>query len=107
MLVSLFAVSCSKDKGAPADQAPVCILTKIEQFKRDQPQQLSVWQYEYDGMTVYYIPGAGCMRLGELLDINCKLICHPDGGFTGMGDGKCNDFFKKRKNEKLIWKDER
>ena len=35
------------------------------------------------------------------------VICHPDGGISGKGDMKCPDFFEKRTNEKLIWKDAR
>jgi hypothetical protein len=67
----------------------------------------SIWRYEYNGKTVYYIPAYCCDMQSELFDGNCNKICSPDGGFTGKGDGKCSDFFTNRKNEKLIWKDER
>ncbi|WP_018478502.1 DUF6970 domain-containing protein [Pontibacter roseus] len=67
----------------------------------------AVWQYEYDGQTVYYIPPYCCDVPSQLYDSNCNLICSPDGGFTGRGDGKCNDFFEKRTNERLVWKDAR
>ena len=106
-IIALAAFSCKKESSSPSAETPDCIHRKIEAFKKADPQQISVYRYEYNGQTVYYIPGAGCMRLGELYDSSCNLICHPDGGFTGAGDGKCNDFFDKRKNEELIWKDPR
>jgi hypothetical protein len=36
-----------------------------------------------------------------------RLICQPDGGITGKGDGKCPDFDKNKTNEKLVWQDPR
>lgn len=45
--------------------------------------------------------------MSRLFDENCNRICAPDGGKTGKGDGKCPDFFEKRTDEKLVWKDER
>jgi len=42
-----------------------------------------------------------------VFDNNCNLLGHPDGGFTGKGDGTLPDFTKETKEEKLIWKDDR
>ncbi len=67
----------------------------------------SIWQYEYNGQTVYYVPPQCCDQFGQLYDASGTLLCAPDGGFTGRGDGKCPDFFKVRTNEVLIWKDSR
>nr|WP_262893218.1 hypothetical protein [Dyadobacter subterraneus] len=41
------------------------------------------------------------------MDENYNLLCSPDGGITGGGDGKCLDFVKKASNQKLIWNDEK
>jgi len=43
----------------------------------------------------------------ELYEDDCTLICAPDGGITGMGDGKCSDFFTERTAPELIWEDDR
>ncbi|MHC2993269.1 hypothetical protein OB13_17390 [Pontibacter sp. HJ8] len=82
---------------------------KIKKLKQEGVRNppASVWQYQYNGQTVYYIPPHCCDAPGILFDANCNYICSPDGGFTGQGDGKCNDFFEKRTNEKLIWQDDR
>jgi hypothetical protein len=42
-----------------------------------------------------------------LYDAGGDMICAPDGGLTGKGDGKCPDFLSIRKNEALVWKDTR
>ncbi len=45
--------------------------------------------------------------LSTLYNENCNVICSPDGGLTGSGDGQCSDFFDTRTDEKLIWEDVR
>lgn len=88
---------------------PSCIQTKISAIKTAPVRNPtgSVWQAEYKGNTVYFIPQYCCDIPSELFDNNCNLICNPDGGITGSGDGKCADFFSARKNVKLIWQDTR
>ena len=98
--------SCQKldlPKGTPS-----CIKKEIRKIlkegKRNPPAE--VWEYKYEGQTVYYIPPYCCDIMSVLLDDQCNIICHPDGGFNGGGDGKCIDFSKNRTEGKLIWKDE-
>jgi len=67
----------------------------------------SIWQYEYKGEIVYYVPPQCCDEYSTLYNENGEVICAPDGGLSGQGDGMCPDFFKDRKNEKLIWQDDR
>jgi hypothetical protein len=87
----------------------ICIKLKIREIQLEKVRNpaASVWQYDYNGQTVYYIPPYCCDIPGQLFDVNCIQICSPDGGITGTGDGKCADFFSNRKNEKLIWQDDR
>jgi hypothetical protein len=66
-----------------------------------------IWQYEYKGQTVYYIPPQCCDQFSDLYDAKGNLIGHPDGGMTGNGDGKYTDFFQLREKENLIWQDPR
>jgi hypothetical protein len=67
----------------------------------------SIWEYDYNGQTVYYIPAQCCDQFSTLYDASGKVICAPDGGITGRGDGKCPGFMQERKNEKFIWEDSR
>lgn len=88
---------------------PACIKKEIKKIQSENvwSPPASVWQYEYNGQTVYYISAHAGDIPSELYDNNCNHICSPDGGFTGEGDGKCSDFISKRTNPKLIWQDER
>jgi hypothetical protein len=91
------------------NKIPACIEAKIENIKSQDVWNppAKIWQYKYNGQTVYYIPPRCCDIPSILLDENCNTICSPDGGITGGGDGRCSDFFDKRTDEKLIWKDKR
>jgi hypothetical protein len=92
-----------------ADPIPSCIESKIEEIKKADPRNppASVFRHTYNGKKVYFIPQYCCDFFSELYDANCNLICYPDGGIAGNGDGKCTDFFNTRKDEEVIWKDER
>jgi hypothetical protein len=88
---------------------PAWVNELIEQFERDpvgNPPQ-SIWRYEYDGQTMYYVPPQCCDQFSSLYDAGGNVICAPDGGLTGQGDGRCPDFFEKRTHEQLIWQDSR
>ncbi len=63
--------------------------------------------YRYRGETVYYRSGRCCDVWSELYDRNGALLCHPDGGFTGRGDGRCPDFREASSDATLIWHDPR
>jgi len=73
--------------------------------KRNPPA--SIWRYTYRGREVYYVPPYCCDEAGELYDRDGNVICGPDGGLTGEGDGRCRDFFSDRSEERLVWADTR
>ena len=104
----LALLGCKKDD-SPDTSVPACINNKIAELQaatvRNPPA--SIWQYQYKGKTVYYIPSYCCDAPSELFDSECNFICSPDGGITGKGDYQCPDFADTRTNDKLIWKDNR
>jgi hypothetical protein len=67
----------------------------------------SIWRYTYRGAPVYFRPAQCCDVFSDLLDERGTLICHPSGGLSGAGDGKCPDFLTTRLSEMLIWQDKR
>jgi hypothetical protein len=81
-------------------------ITQFQDAPLENPPQ-SIWQYEYNSRIVYYIPPQCCDQYSQLYDTNGILICAPDGGLIGTGDGKCPDFLQARKNGILIWRDPR
>jgi hypothetical protein len=108
LLLPLIACKKLKDSKLPKDCAK-CINKEINNIKSKKVSNPagSIWQYDYNGETVFYIPARCCDIPSRLMDNNCNFICSPDGGITGKGDGNCTDFFGKRTNEKLIWQDDR
>jgi hypothetical protein len=103
----LLSAGCSQS--IPPDHYPRWINELIGRFKNEpvgNPPQ-SIWQYEYRGEIVYYIPPQCCDQFSVLYDSYGNVTCAPDGGLGGSGDGRCPNFFTERKNEKLIWRDVR
>ncbi len=64
-------------------------------------------RFDYQGTFYYYLPPRCCDIPGALFDSEGKVMCAPDGGFTGRGDGRCPDFVRELKNGVKIWEDRR
>jgi len=105
-LVLLNSKSCNSNA---ASEIPKCMQQLITEYQNRPLQNPSAefYEYEYKGQKVYYMKPPCCDQMSKLYDANCNVMCSPDGGIIGKGDGKCPDFFTERKNEKLIWKDPR
>ena len=99
LFLMLLLASCEKTD-IPAGM-PSCLAKEIK-----QERAVKIWQYTYQGQVVYYMQTDCCDNFNYLYDSKCNLICAPDGGFTGQGDGKCRDFFSARTNEILLWEKE-
>jgi len=54
----------------------------------------------------YYITSDCCDQFNYLYDDKCNLICAPDGGLSGMGNGKCPNF-NGQIEKTLVWLDDR
>jgi hypothetical protein len=104
----LLAYGCSHSAPHQSNN-PTWVDELIAKFQSDpvgNPPQ-SIYKYEYEGQTVYYVPPQCCDQFSELYDANGSIICAPDGGLTGSGDNRCPDFFNESTNESLIWNDSR
>jgi hypothetical protein len=84
-----------------------CISSVIDSIKKEPVRNppASVWSFEHEGKTFFYIPPYCCDNFGVIYDTQCNVLCHPDGGFSGRGDGKCEGI--DLSNKVLIWKDDR
>lgn len=107
-LLTIIFLSCSATKNSTQD-VPSCINNKIQSFKKEPKQNppRSITQYTYKGSKVYYVTAPCCDQYSDVYDSSCNLLGHPDGGYTGKGDGRVPDFKEEAKEEKLIWKDDR
>ena len=54
--------------------------------------------------AICVILAACCDIPSVLYDTAGTVVCAPDGGFTGRGDGRCPAFISQRSNEKVLWR---
>jgi len=107
-VISSLASTCNKEK-SDGTESKSC-LESLKAQLLEQPPQLpasAIWEYTYNGAIVYLVPAPCCDQFNPLYNLECEVICHPDGGITGKGDGKCNDFRRMATGKKLVWKDSR
>ena len=110
ILISLVILSlltyCREDDGD--NITPACIERIIQAIKRADVQNFpsQVWRWEDATKIYYYITADCCDQFSALYDLECRLICAPDGGLTGGGDGRCPTFGKDLKKT-LVWQDPR
>ncbi len=62
-----------------------------------------VARYDYHDQVVYYVAPRCCDIYSVLYDSAGAVLCAPDGGLTGTGDGRCPDFIAERRNEVILW----
>lgn len=108
ILAPLLAWGCSQSS-PPSHPNPDWVTALTLQFESEpvgNPPQ-SIYRYQYKGGTVYYVPPQCCDQFSTLYDSQGRKICAPDGGLSGTGDGRCNDFFTLRTDEVLVWRDTR
>lgn len=74
---------------------------------RKQYPIVRIYRYLYNDQTVYWETAPCCDQQSTVYDTKGNVLCHPDGGITGKGDGQCASFEKRKANEKLVWQDPR
>lgn len=81
----------------------------IQQLQEEKPANppAKIYRYTYHDQEVYYLTSRCCDVPSKLYDMYGNVLCQPDSGITGKGDGRCPDFFEQRKHETLIWEDKR
>ena len=105
--IVIIAANC-KSSDTEDDALPACIENKIAELLSNEvanpPTQ--VWKWEVDGKIYFYITADCCDQYNMLYSENCEIVCAPDGGLTGEGDGNCPDF-KGEIVKTLVWQDNR
>lgn len=105
--ILVFSQQCGREEMSTG--TPDCVREVIADIAKEEPRNppAKVYSYLYEGKRVFYVPAYCCDFPSKLYDENCNVLCAPDGGFSGSGDGKCPDFFDTRTAEKLVWEDPR
>jgi len=87
---------------------PPFVAKPIAHYRSEPPKTSpgSIWRYVYKGEPAYYVPPLWCCDKPSILyDAKGHLLCQPDGGEAGFGDGKCPDLLKERSHGELLWSD--
>lgn len=109
LLCLLLAGGCGAGNPVAPGTYPDWLTSLIRQLET-QPMAnppAFIAQYLYRGETVYYLPARCCDIWSTLYQADGTILCHPDGGFGGSGDGRCPAFAAERSNEQIIWRDPR
>ncbi|MFA6049257.1 MAG: hypothetical protein WC792_04940 [Candidatus Micrarchaeia archaeon] len=67
----------------------------------------TIVQCDYDNKATYYLPPRSPTEMSSLYDADGTILCSPDGGLAGTGDGRCPNYFETRANCNAIWEDPR
>lgn len=108
---SLAAVAHACGRPTPTQLAdnPVWLGSMVAQIQSEPVTNppSSIVRYSYRGETVYFRPSRCCDVFSDLYASHGVLICHPDGGITGAGDGRCGNFVVARSGGQVVWADSR
>ncbi|HEX7690031.1 MAG TPA: hypothetical protein VF453_20155, partial [Burkholderiaceae bacterium] len=64
----------------------------------------AVYALDYRGETAFLVQAGCCDQLDPLIDARGVLICHPTGGYTGKGDGKCPAPLPPADRRREVWR---
>jgi hypothetical protein len=64
----------------------------------------AVYEVRYGDGVAYYVQAGCCDQLDPLVDARGVLLCHPSGGFTGRGDGKCPGALPPQADRREVWR---
>ena len=106
----LMITGCSGNPTAPDTTAtPTWVTALIRQLENEPVANPPAFlaRYDYKGQDVYFVPQRCCDIMSVIYRSDAAILCHPDGGITGKGDGRCADFFVERRDERIVWKDGR
>ena len=86
------------------------LITRLQSEPVRNPSA-KILRYTYSRRSYYYVPPAAGDQFSALYSAVGKMICAPDGGITGRGDGKCPSFVRKmlssREPGRVVWQDTR
>ena len=107
LAVLLIAVSACNKPDLQTD-VPNCIEKKIKKAMNASVQNppMEVWKWTDNSNTYYYVTSGCCDQFNYLYDDKCNIVCAPDGGFSGGGDGNCPTL-QGTVVKTLVWKDPR
>jgi hypothetical protein len=108
LIVSAALAACgASGSGSDPTPVPAPVANLIRELQTQPPTNPPAYvaSYRYRDQVVYYVPPRCCDIFSDLYDASGQLMCHPDGGLAGHGDGRCADFLRQRTSETILWSD--
>lgn len=105
----LLVVACNDFLTSEPESTPAWLEALIAQIELEDVTvpPTSIYRYQYAGDTVYFRTARCCDIRSIVYDAEGAVLCEPDGGIDGGGDGRCPDFLSTRTEERLIFQDPR
>ncbi|MEZ5308084.1 MAG: hypothetical protein R2684_13140 [Pyrinomonadaceae bacterium] len=105
-LLLAFSTGCMDRAADRTTPEPPWLKAKIEEATRGRASNVPMHasRATYKQKLVYYISPNVPDGFGTLYDASGEILCHPDGGLNGRGDGRCGDFFDTARELTTIWK---
>jgi len=109
LLALALSAGCATTRLTNSESLPPWLTSLIHELESQRVANPPAFiaRYDYRGAVVYYLPPRCCDIWSNLYDVDGAIICHPDGGLSGSGDGRCADFLAQRTNERVVWRDPR
>ena len=107
VIVSAALVACgASGSGSDPRPLPAPVANLIHELQTHPPANAPAYvaSYRYRDQIVYYVPPRCCDIFSDLYDASGQLMCHPDGGLAGHGDGRCDDFLGQRTRDTILWR---
>ena len=105
----LFVLACDDSMPTEPEGLPAWLEALIAQIEA-QPVTVpptAIYSYRYNDAIVYFRISRCCDIRSVLYDEDGVILCEPDGGIDGGGDGRCPDFLETRSEERLVFLDPR
>jgi hypothetical protein len=106
LLVLALSAACATEQPVKSEPVPDWLAGLIQQLEHPPATNPPAFiaRYDYHGQVVYYVAPRCCDIPSTLYDAVGTVLCAPDGGLTGAGDGRCPDFIAQKSNEKILWR---
>lgn len=90
---------------AHSTELPTWLQLRIDEFETGPARAapIAIWQITSKGKAAYFFVAPCCDRYNPLYGESGQLLCHPNGGIHGRGDGECPQPADLRTPVSFIW----
>lgn len=104
-MAALLAMAAQASPMRPKSDLPRWLQARVDRYAVLPPEQSAqaVWLISVKGRSAYLEVAPCCDQLNPLFAPDGTLLCHPSGGLTGIGDGRCPHPADRDRAPRLLW----